>query len=48
MNAKEAEVDQFCEDLQNLLELMLEKRSFYLLCVLKSPSVLSDSVQPFG
>ena len=39
MNAKEAEVDQFCEDLQNLLELMLEKKkksSFYLVCVLKS------------
>ena len=40
MNAKEAEVDQFCEDLQNLLELMLERKkkksSFYLVCVLKS------------
>ena len=39
MNAKEAEVDQFCEDLQNLLELMLKKKKksyFYLACVLKS------------
>ena len=51
MNAKEAEVDQFCEDLQNLLELMLKKKKkkLFLSCMCaKFPSVSSDSIQPYG